>query len=454
MADPAPGRRLPPGPKPLPIIGNLLDFARQGPDLFENSARRFGDITTIYLGNRKHFIVNDPALIQQILVRDRQNFVKGRALRLAGETLGTGLLTSDGETYRKQRRVAQPAFNIKNMAEFGDSVAFYLDRLNQRWVDGQRFDLMQEMTELCINIAAKTFLGVELSTEAHVIGEVFEATLASLNTLNLLPPVAERLPLPLNRKLKHLRRKLSAIAEGIIQQRRSDPGRATDLLSLVLAQAEADAEGFSEQEIRDQIITFLFAGYEAPCKALFWTWYLLARDRQGGGSVEDRMLTELDAVLGGRAPMLQDVANLRYTRGVVSESLRLYPPAWIIARKILNPYEAGGYTLPAGSEIFLSPYITQRDARFFPDPLTFDPARWLEPAETRPPFAFYPFGGGLRGCSGVHFAWPEMILVVASIAQRWRIEIDTGAQVEPNPAFTFGPRKAVLATVRARASAV
>ena len=436
--------RLPPGPKPLPLLGNLLDFIRQGPDVFENAARTYGDITTVSFGARKHFIINDPALIQTILVKDRRNFEKGRALRLASRVLGSGLLTSDGEVYQKQRRAAQPAFNIKNMDDFGNSVLHYVTELNRTWRDGLEFDVSDEMSALCLNVAAQAFLGVDLAASAHTIVKVFDDAMAGLNQLNLLPPFAEKLPLPLNFRLKRLKARLGEIVDGIIAQRRASEGRATDLLSLVLANVEEGA--FTPEELREQVITFLFAGYEAPCRVLTWTWYLLARHPEAEAKLHD----EIAAVLGERAPAFEDWKSLPYTRGVVSESMRLYPPAWIIARRIMSPYEVGGWTLPAGEEIFLSPYITQRDARFFPNPLAFDPGRWLEPAEGRPQFAYFPFGGGLRGCAGVHFAWPEMVLLVAGIAQRWRVVISDNREVKPNPAFTFAPSSPIRAVARSR----
>ncbi len=411
-------------------------------------AREYGDAVTIRAGSQTIFLVSDPESVRDVLTKDHRNFTKGRALGLAKRTLGEGLLTSDGEPYLRYRRLAQPAFHGKSSPELSAPVQVFLERLHARWEDGADLDIRKEMTELCLNISAKIFLGVDLSSQAEDLGNVFHSVLSILNYLNLLPDFVQHLPIPINVRLKKLCDELDAAANQIVELRRTSRSTSEDLLSALLShQGDTSDPALTEKQIREQVITLLFAGFEAPCHALSWTWYLISRHPK----VEERLHHELDDVLGGRKPTAEDLPSLPLTRGVISEALRLYPPVWVIARRIVAPYQLKQFTLPAGAELFMSPYVVHRDPRNFPDPLTFDPDRWAPAVEQhRPKFSFIPFGGGSRGCMGERFAWLELMLSLASIAQRWELRLKDQREIMPNPAFTFGPRSRIQVMLRRR----
>jgi cytochrome P450 len=437
---------LPPGPRPFPLLGNFLDFIREGPEVFLRYSREFGDAVTIHAGRERIFLLSAPEAVRDVLVKNHRNFAKGRALGLVQRNMGAGLLTGDGASYVNARRIIQPSFHKNRLPELAAATVGALAALHQHWSAGSTIDATTEMSELLLRTNAQFFLGIDIADRARRLAEIFHKALAVLNTLNVLPPVIQRLPTPGNLRLRRLCAELHEVAEEIIGDRRRSTGKSVDSLSLMLL-SQATADGLSDAEIADQIVTLLFAGFEAPSHALSWAWYLLARNR----GAEEQLHQEVDQLLRGREPQLDDLPALRFARSVISEAMRLYPPVWMIARKILEPYPLDTYTLPAGAEIFMSPYIIQRDPRNFGDPLAFNPARWLDVAEQEvPKFHYFPFGGGPRGCMGEHFAWMEMILSLASIAQRWELHLEHEGEIKPNPALTFGPSAPIRMILRER----
>jgi len=436
----------PPGPKSMLPGSNLLALRRDPLGFFTKLAREFGDVAYFKLGPQEMFLLNHPDSIRDVLVTHHRNFMKGRGLQRAKRLLGEGLLTSEGEFHRRQRRLAQPAFHRQRIAAYGATMTDYASRLQERWQDGATVDISREMTRLTLAIAGKTLFDADVGSEADEIGAALTTAMELFTTLTLpFADLLEKLPLPGKRRFQKARDRLDATIYRMIDERRASGEDRGDLLSmLLLAQDEEDEEaaeghgrGMTDAQLRDEAMTIFLAGHETTANALTWTWYLLSQHPE----VEAKLHAELGAVLAGRPPTADDVARLRYTEMIFAESMRLYPPAWIMGRRVLNDYEVDGYLAPAGSIIVMSQYVMHHDARYFPDPFKFDPERWTPEAQaTRPRFSYFPFGGGPRQCIGEGFAWMEGVLVMAALAQRWRMQHDPGHRVELQPLITLRPK--------------
>jgi cytochrome P450 len=313
-------------------------------------------------------------------------------------------------------------------------------RAQGRWRPGERFDAAAEMGRLTLAIAAETMFGADLEGEAEELGRALTDSLELFDLLTV--PFSEqllRLPLPRTRRFHAARERLDRTIYRLIAERRARGEDRGDLLSMLLEaqDAEGDEGADGDMQLRDEALTLFLAGHETTANALAWTWFLLAQHP----AVERRLHAELDAVLGGRPPTVGDLPRLRYARMVLSEAMRLYPPAWAVARLALEDYRVGPYTAPRGSIVLMSQWVTHRDPRWWPEPERFDPDRWTPEGEAgRPRFSYFPFGGGPRVCIGEAFAWMEGTLVMAAIGQRWRLRLAPGARVAPRPLITLRPR--------------
>ena len=401
-------------------------------------ARQYGDVVYIPLGRQHIYCISHPDAIRGVLVTDQNKFKKSRMLERARVLLGDGLLTSEGEHHRRQRRLVQPAFHRDRLAGYGAVMVERAALVRDQWKPGQSFDVLQEMMRLTLAIVAKTLFSTEVDSEADEIGlaltEVF-----SLFEIILLPfsEILEKLPLPAVRRFKRARQRLDETIYRLIAERRANPRDTGDLLSmLLLASDEEGSGGMSDEQVRDEALTLFLAGHETTADALTWTWYLLSQNPEA----EAAFHAELDRVLGGRLPSFEDLPQLRYTESVFAEALRLYPPAWGIGRRALEDYPVGGFLVPARSVVLMSPYVVHRDPRWFPDPLAFRPERWLAEESSRPKFAYFPFGGGARVCIGERFAWMEGTLLLAAIGQRWRLRLEPGHRVETHARITLRPK--------------
>jgi cytochrome P450 len=424
----------PPGPKNPPIIGNLYAFRSDPLGFLSNAAREYGDLVYFKVARQHMYLVNHPDYVREILVANQGNFIKSRALQRAKILLGEGLLTSEGQHHLRQRRLVQPAFHRERLAGYAAAMSECAVRWRERWTAGSALDISTEMPHLTLSVVAKTLFSADVQSEASEIGEAMTSVLQMFRLL-LLPfsEYLDKLPLPSTRRFQKARARLDATIYGLIRERRQSGQDTGDLLSmLLLAQDEGDE--MSDEQVRDEALTLFLAGHETTANALTWTWYLLSQHPD----VERRLHEEIDAVLAGRAPELADVPQLRYAEMILAEALRLYPPAWAIGRMAKAEFSLGGVEIPAKSICILSPYLVQRDARWFPDPEKFDPERWTpEAKEARPKFAYFPFGGGARVCIGERFAWMEGVIVMAAIAQRWRLRLEPGQRVEPLPLITL-----------------
>ncbi len=442
----------PPGPKGKLFSGNFTAFRRDSLTYLQKATREHGDVVYFRFGPQDVFFLNHPDYIKDVLVTHHQSFMKGRALQRAKRLLGEGLLTSETDFHRRQRRLAQPAFHRGRIASYGTVMTDYAARTSSRWGDGETLDMSHEMMRLTLAIVGKTLFDTDVESEADEIGEALTSVMELFDFL-LMPfsELLEKLPLPLPhvRRFQKAKDRLDATIYRIIEERRRSSEDRGDLLSMLLSARDEEGDGgqMTDLQVRDEVMTLFLAGHETTANLMTWTWYLLSQHPD----VEAKLHEELDTVLAGRQPTIEDVPHLRYTEMVVAESMRLYPPAWAIGRLALKDHEVGGYTIPAKALVLLSPYVMHRDERYFPDPTRFDPGRWTtEAKESRPQFAYFPFGGGPRRCIGEGFAWMEGILLLASLARVWRMRLVPNHPVETLPVITLRPKHGMRMTVEKR----
>jgi cytochrome P450 len=402
------------------------------------------------MGGRAYVVLNHPDFIRDVIVAQSHRFTKGPALQRAKVTLGEGLLTSEGELHRRQRRLSQPAFAVHRVNHYADAMVQEAARVRDWWVDGQVIDIHEQMMELTLAIAGRTLFGADVQKQVHEIGQAMSISVGMF-TRAMMPwaPILNRLPLPSNFRFRRAQRLLFDTIDGIIQQRRRAGSNNGDFLSMLLAarDTEGDGTGMSDQQLRDEAITIFTAGHETTANALTYTWHLLARHPE----VAQKMANEVDEVVGSRLPTADDVPKLKSTRMVLSESMRLYPPVWAIGRKAVEPWSAGGYEFAPGTVVLMSQWVMHHDERFWPDPLRFDPQRWANAASSdRPRLAYFPFSLGPRGCIGENFAWLEAILVLATIAKSWSLHEADHTELKLRPTITLRPAHPLRMLTRRR----
>ena len=414
---------------------------------FTYCARTYGDITGMRYYNFRVFFVNHPDYIEDVLVNSARKFHKSRILRASKYLFGEGLLTSEDSFWLRQRRLAQPAFHRARIAGYAESMVRYTERVLECWRNGATLDIHEEMMRITLQIVGKTLFDADVAHDAKDVGESLELLLefAADFRRTLLIPIW--VPTPQNIRKARAVKKLDKIIYRIIEERRKSGRDAGDLLSMLLAAQDEDGSRMTDKQLRDESITLFLAGHETTANTLSWTWWLLAQHPE----VEGQLHAELSEVLAGRAPTMEDVAKLKYTELVLTESLRLYPPAWGMARLSVEDHEIGGYKLPKGTGVSFSQWVMHRDPRWFEAPEEFRPERWADGLAKRlPRFAYFPFGGGPRQCIGNTFALMEATLVLATIAQRYRFRLVADHPVVPLPSITLRPRHGIRATLEAR----
>lgn len=439
--------KTPPGPPAkLPLgIDHILSVTRD-PLAHMKEVAKYGDVVYYAVGRGKrqiniyHFY--HPDYVRDVLVTNQRHYIKGESIDHLKELLGEGLLTSSGDFHLRQRRMAQPAFHKKRITAYGQIMTGYATGLIEGWQDGATLDLAAEMKELTLQIVVKTLFNSDLDRSDRELREA----LSNLNDWAewiLLPPGLARLlgklPLSASLRFKKARRVLNSTMDRLIAERRANPTDHGDLLSMLLqaTDEEGDRTGMSDEQVRHEILTMFLAGHETTSLALMWTWYLLSQNPEAAAKLH----AELDSVLAGRAPAVEDLPGLPYTEKVFMEAMRLFPPAYATSRYNVTDQQVGGYTIPAGSRIVLSQYVNHRDPRWFTEPEKFDPDRWTpEFRATLPKFAYWPFGGGPRLCIGEPFAWMEGQLLIAAIAQRCEFRLLPGHPVATRPQVTLRAR--------------
>lgn len=433
---------LPPGPD-TPLRLRDLGALRTDPLGFFAALRAHGDVAhALVRGPGFDFVrftlVHDPAHIKRILVDDDANFEKPRALKVMKLILGDGLLTSEGEMHKRQRRMMQPAFHRDAILRYAPTMVDCAARAEAGWRAGDRLDMARALMRITLEIAGHTLFGVDVTADADQIGGALSTLMQGFpDLLSPLSPLLRLLPTQKNRAMKRALALLDETIYRFIAARRASGDLGDDLLGRLLAAEDEGKPGMTAQQVRDEAITLFLAGHETTAVALAWTFDQLARHPAALAALH----AELDAVLAGRLPTADDLPRLVYTRRALQESMRLFPPAHAFGRRVVADYSLGPYTIPGGrSMLFISPYLLHRDARWYPDPLAFRPERWTPEFEASlPRFAYAPFGGGPRVCIGAGFAWMEGTLALATLLRRLTVELAPGADVRPVPSVTLRP---------------
>lgn len=429
------------GPRPPSLeVSHLavLRLIRNDPIALLERAARAGDVVALPMPRFPVVLINRPELVWDVLATSNHGFMKGPTMQVAKRLLGESLLTSEGDVHARQRRLIQPVFHHERIDTYADAMVALGERAADRWRSGETLDVHQEMARVTLAIVGRTLFDTDVEAdESREISAALTEVLAQFNRVfSPFLPITQRLPLPSTRRFQHARQVFDGTIYAMIADRRARGTTGGDLLSLLLQAHEAGA-GMTDTQVRDEAITLFLAGHETTANALTWTWYLLSQHPEAAAALH----AELAEVLGGRAPTVDDVPRLPTTVAVLSESMRLYPPAWAIGRRALVDHRADDFAIPAGSIVVVSPWLLHHDERWWPRATTFRLDRWTEEAiAERPRHAYIPFGGGPRMCIGEGFARMEAVLLLATIAQRWRFQRESQEKLVLQPAVTLRPR--------------
>lgn len=449
-----------PGPRSWRPGGDFFAFRRDPLAFQTRMARTYGDIVRLTFGGRRVYLVSHPDLIEEVLVGAARRYVKGIALDRARRLLGNGLLTAAGADHLRQRRMIQPLFHRQHVQGFAAAMVRHAARWTGAVTPDTPFDMTAAMGGLTLAIVGETLFSTDVQGDADEVREALTDAVAAFGMIFLpMVEVLEHLPIPVFTRMRKARVRLDRIVRRVIAERRAqmdgrppafaegsggladrrNPSAPTDLVSMLLAARDPenpDASGMNDEQIRDEAMTIFLAGHETTANAMAWTWHLLG----SAPEAETRLHEELRRVLGGRIPTAGDLPRLEWTRAIVTESMRLWPPAWTLGRRALEPHTLGGYQIEEGALVVMSQFVVHRDPRWWTSPERFAPERWMTTAPERPKYAYFPFGGGSRICIGESFAWTEAILLVATIAQRWRFRPEPGNGPIPEARITLRPK--------------
>jgi len=438
-----------PGPPGLPLIGNLLSFRRDVLRLLLDTRERYGDVVRFRLGPAVFHLVAHPDLIRQVLQERADQYDKEtRSSAKIRSMTGHGLLTTSQELWRRQRRLIQPGFRPAAIATFVERMTEATAAMLERWRPQETIDIASEMMRLTYTIVGRTLFSTDVAADAEEVEHAMEVLLAhTYRRLERLVDLPEALPTPGNRRFRAALATVDRVVYRILSARRQagDGSEPADLLAILLqARDEESGQGMDDRQIRNEVLTLLLAGHETTANALTWTFYLLARHPEA----MERVRAEAAAVLGDRPPTSEDLAALPCTERVIRESMRLYPPIWAMERRAALADELGGYPIPAGSTVVVSPWVTHRHPAFWSDPERFDPERFTEERTAgRPTLAYLPFGAGPRFCIGGHFAMTEALVITAMVIRSWRLRLVKGHPVVPEPGITLRARHGVALTL-------
>lgn len=442
-----------PGPKRYPIVGSLPELAKDPMRFLFGAQRQHGDRFYYQMMNNHVYFLAHPDDIKHVLQDNHQNYYKHKLYGLVKPLIGEGLLTSEGQTWLTNRRLIQPVFHRQRIAGFAEmmqesTVALIETRL-RNYHDGRAFDLLPEMMRLTLTVVARALFSRDISGDADEVGRALSYALEFINRrIMSVIPVPLSVPTPANQTFQRALETLDEVVLGMIRERRQSAEEQDDLLGMLLAAQDADTgEGMSDRQVRDEAMTLFLAGHETSAAALTWLFYLLSQHV----AVYDKLKDEVAQVLQGRAVTLDDLPQLSYTRMVIDETLRLYPPAWMIGRYALRDDMLPGnpVAIPAGTNVSVSPYVTHRHSQFWDNPEGFEPERFSpERAKGRHRYAYFPFAGGPRQCIGNTFALMEMTIIVATLVQHLNLELVSGQTVIPDPGITMRPKGGLLMRLR------
>jgi cytochrome P450 len=442
--------KLPPGPKTKVPLGHLFSYRRDSIGFLRKIAKEYGDIVHFKIGPIRIVLLNHPDFIKEVLSTQHRSFVKGRPLEMAKELLGEGLLTSEGDFHKRQSRIIQPAFHRNMIESFVPAMMKCVTRLMNRWEDGMKVDMKDEMTKTSVEIAGMTLFNSDIEHETSEISKALDTATSLFGRISL--PFSEwllKIPLPGNLRFYRAKKRLDSTINRMINERRRNKIDNGDLISILLRSQneKVNGGGMSDQQIRDEAMTLFLTAFDTTSTALTWTWYLLSQNPE----VETELHEEIDHVLNGRLPTAEDFAQLKYTRMLFGESMRIYPPSYVIPRQALEDFPIDKYIVPRGSIILMSPYLIHHDSRFYRDPEKFDPHAWDKHSHGQnSKYEYFPFSRGPRSCIGEPFAWMQGILMLASIAQLWRIKLVPDHPVELLPLINLRPKYGMMMTLHRR----
>ncbi|ELZ28063.1 cytochrome P450 [Halogeometricum pallidum JCM 14848] len=437
---------MPPGPDGLPIVGNYLASVRRPFEFMTDNAAEYGDVVGWKELDGPVYQLNHPDDIEHVLVQNNQNYVKGDAFqRTLGPITGNGILNSEGAVWRRNRHLIQPAFHPDRIQEYAEMMTDATEEMLATWEDGQTRPVHEDMMTVTLKIVARALFGVDINDHVDDIGSALEEFMAASESLsNYVLPQA--VPTPSRRRIREARARLDEVVYELIEERRANPGER-DVISMLIDVTDDEGERLSTEQIRDEVVTLLLAGHETTALSLTFTAYALARHP----GAEAKLIAELDEVLDGRTPEMTDLPELTYTEQVVKESMRLYPPVPGIVREPVKPDVVGGYEIPPGATVRMHQWVVHRDARWYDDPLAFEPERWTDDFEqSLPRLAYFPFAAGPRRCIGDRFAMLEARLLLATIYQRYHLELTPGATLDLMATVTARPKEEIPMTVRRR----
>lgn len=439
--------RYPPGPEQGFFDGLRSPLRRDPLAFMSHAACEYGDIVCLRFLHYRTYLLFRPEHIEDVIVNNAHKFIKGRVLRVNRHLFGNGLLTSEGEFWLRQRRMMQPAFHRNRVANYASTMTACASRLVQSWKPGQQIDLHAAMMRLTLQIVGKTLFHADVERDAPRVGESLQVLLEHAFDFRRMLITPYWLPTRRNRQAHRAIRELTEIIDRIIERHRAANVDGGDLLSLLIQAQDEHGSRMTTQQLRDETLTLFLAGHETTASTLSWTWWLLAQNPR----VEQKLYDELEAVLGVRAPTLDDLPRLPYTNHTICESLRLYPPAWAMARLATEDHQLGGYPVPKGTGIAAVTWIVHRDPRWYHKPEEFLPERWeTDLLKAIPRFAYFPFGYGPRQCIGNSFALMEATLVLATIAQHFRFKLISGHEVTPLASLTLRPRYGLHVEIHSR----
>jgi cytochrome P450 len=446
-----PARQVP-GPDAKPFVGNIPDI--KGRDLirfYYDMWQQYGDMLKVKLGPADVYVVTHPDYIQHVMVKHPEIYTKGFTMEKLRLALGDGIFAAEGEKWKKQRRLMQPTYTPRGIQGFADIMADSSHKMVEKWAAlpaDSRVNINLEMTSLAMSIISRSMFGIDVGEKSQVFGNALHSLLDWVsNHIMSFVDVPLFIPTPANQRLKQNKEIARKFVFDVINERRQT-GHKEDLLSMLMtAKDEETGEVMTDEQLHDEILITFFAGHETTASLLTWTWYLLSLHPE----IEEKLHAELDSVLGGRTPTLADIPNLKYTKMLLDEALRLYSPVAVTAREALEDDVIDGYPIPKGSLIMLFPYATHRHPEFWEKPLAFYPEHFTEEqVAARPRYAYYPFGAGQRICIGIHFAQMEAVIALAELAQHFSPRLST---VNAGETFFMGvirPKEPIMMTLEPR----
>jgi cytochrome P450 len=440
--------RLPPGPKGTIIGGNIRQFRAGLLNFLLDTAREYGSLASFRIGPKHVFLASGPDLIEQVLVTDAKHYIKHFGARAFKPVLGNGLVTSEGAFWLRQRKLIQPAFSKGRVQSYASAVIALTNEMLASWTEGKSVQIDREFEALTSKIALKTLFDLDDPGDRERFSDTLRIAFDLMNErLRRMIKIPLWMPTRANRRLRQAVAELNQTIETFIAAGRSRKRAGGDLLSRLLFAEHENGTRMSDRQLRDEAMTLYLAGHETTALTLAWTWYLLSQHPD----VEDKLLSEWQRVLRADTPTMQHLPKLTYTSAVIAESMRLFPPVYVIGREATIDLELGGYRVKRGYTVLMSQWVNHRDPKYFPDPEAFRPERWEHGLAKRlPKFAYYPFGGGQRLCVGNAFALMEAAIILAAVGQQYRFTLDPDAVIGIKPQITLLPANRIPATLRLR----